>query len=69
MLSQLFKQFLLNFFFRYFGIHTMWYLHSHFVWLKLFAFIFKNLLLNFERFFLEILKYSRICQTFLVSPA
>lgn len=39
------------FFFLYLGIQTTWYLHSHFVWLKLcFSSIESLLSLNFERF-------------------
>src|SRR5579859_860329 len=39
-----------SFFRRYLGIHTTWYLHSHFVWAKLWVLFMQNLLmLNFER--------------------
>ena len=31
-----------NAFLRYFGMYTMWYLHSHFVWLRLTTFIKKS---------------------------
>ena len=52
-------------FFRYFGIHVTWYLHSHFVWLKLWLSFIESLsFVNFERFTLWGAFISlRNCQT------